>query len=50
MKLYYFDAYGRAESIRALLTHAKQPFEDVTFSHADWPQFKADHSEAFEFG
>jgi hypothetical protein len=29
MKLYYFDIYGRAESIRMLLSHAKVEYENV---------------------
>ena len=29
MKLYYFDIYGRAESIRMLAAHAKLPLENV---------------------
>ena len=45
-KLHYFNFYGRAESIRILLNHAKIPFEDVRFGFADWPVLKA----KFEFG
>ncbi len=33
MKLYYFDIYGRAESIRFLAAHAKVPIETVLVSN-----------------
>ena len=29
IKIYYFDFYGRAESIKMLLSHAKVDFETV---------------------
>jgi hypothetical protein len=32
MKLYYFDIYGRADSIRFLLSHAKVHYENVLIS------------------
>ena len=40
MKLHYFDIYGRADSIRALLHHAKVPFEDVTVAGPAWGELK----------
>ena len=32
MKVHYFGIYGKAEMLRMLLTHAKQPFEDVVYT------------------
>jgi len=48
MKVHYFDAYARGDQIRMLLTHAKQPFEDVRYSFENWPDVKA--TGIFEFG
>lgn len=31
-KVHYFGGYGAAESIRMLLAHAKQPYEDVEYN------------------
>ena len=49
MKVYYFPIYGRGESIRMMLTHAKQPFDDVKIQMGDWPKYKGD-TAMFEFG
>ena len=48
MKLYYFDIYGRAESIRMLLNHKKQPFDNVLIDGAKLQELKA--SGVLEFG
>ena len=48
MKLYYFDAYGRAEPIRLLLNHAGVEYEDVRYSFAEWGEIKP--TGKFEFG
>ena len=42
MKLHYFDLYGRAESIRMLLNHAKVEFEDVLLARESWPEKKVE--------
>ena len=39
LKLVYFQLYGKAESIRMLLTHAKVPFEDKRLSLSDRSEF-----------
>ena len=48
MKLYYFNLKGRAESIRATLSIAKVPFEDVRLSHEEFTKLK--EAGKFEFG
>jgi hypothetical protein len=40
MKLYYFNIYGRAESIRALLHHSKIQFEDIKVEGHSWLELK----------
>ncbi|KAH9509991.1 Glutathione S-transferase 7 [Bulinus truncatus] len=40
IKVLYFDARGRAEIIRLLLTAAGQSFEDVRFTKETWPAEK----------
>ena len=47
MKLYYFDVYGKAEQIRMLLDHAKQPFEEDRYSFEQWAVAK--NTGPFEF-
>ena len=42
MKLLYFEAFGRAHSIRVLLNHAGVEFEDVAVKREDWPELKKD--------
>ena len=46
-KVHYFDAYGRAESIRLLLAHVKVPFEDRRYSFEEWPARKAELKPEF---
>ena len=48
MKLYYFDIYGRAESIRFLLSHAKAPHENVLINGETLQELKK--SGKLEFG
>ena len=40
-KLYYFDIYGRADSIRFLLNHAKVDFEDIRLTNEAFGELKA---------
>ncbi|XP_005104565.2 glutathione S-transferase 1-like [Aplysia californica] len=39
-KLMYFDGMGRAEFIRLVFAAAEVPFEDVRFTHQEWPKYK----------
>ena len=39
LKLVYFQLYGKAESIRMLLTHAGVPFEDKRLPLSDKSEF-----------
>ena len=48
MKLYYFDIYGRAESIRFLLSHAKAHYENVYIDQDKMKEMK-EHG-LLEFG
>ncbi len=48
MKLYYFDIYGRAESIRFLLSHAKVEYENVYLNGESLKELKG--SGKLEFG
>ena len=48
MKVHYFDAYGRAEPIRMILSHAKVPYEDVRHSKEEVQKLKDEGK--LEFG
>ena len=48
MKLYYFDIYGRAESIRFLAAHAKLQLETVVVNGESMAALK--ESGKLEFG
>lgn len=39
-KLHYFNARGRAELIRLVLTAAEVEFEDIRFTREEWPEAK----------
>lgn len=41
IKLTYFNAKGRAEISRLILTAAEKPFEDVRIESSQWPSLKA---------
>ena len=39
-KFYYFTLHGRGDPARALLNHAKIPFENIEFGFDKWPEHK----------
>ncbi|KAF7637865.1 hypothetical protein Mgra_00002568 [Meloidogyne graminicola] len=39
-KLYYFDVRGLGEAIRLCFHYAGETFEDIRFTHAQWPNEK----------
>jgi glutathione S-transferase len=48
--LRYFDAQGRAQSLRHALADAEIPFEDIRVQTADWASHKNDPDFAGSFG
>ena len=48
MKVHYFAAYGRAEPIRILLSHAKVEFQDEDYTMGTLAEAKS--SGILEFG
>lgn len=51
IKLYYFDAYGRAEMIRIYLTYMQVAFEDIRMDWFAFPETKKlPQYKIFEFG
>ena len=40
IKLFYFNARGRAELARLILAQAGVEYEDVRFPREDWPKHK----------
>ena len=39
-KLYYFKLHAKADPVRAMLSHAKVPFEDIQLGFDEWPKHK----------
>ncbi|VDM69938.1 unnamed protein product [Strongylus vulgaris] len=41
-KLTYFDGRGAAEVIRQIFVLADEKFEDVRYTHEEWPKHKSE--------
>jgi prostaglandin-H2 D-isomerase / glutathione transferase len=39
-KLFYFNVKALAEPIRFILSYGKVDFEDIRYSHEEWPKYK----------
>lgn len=46
--VHYFDAFGRAEMFRLLLTHSRTQFTDHRLSFEEWGKLKAEHFAEFD--
>lgn len=39
-KLFYFNVKALAEPIRFILSYGKVDFEDIRYTHEEWPKYK----------
>ena len=49
IKLIYFDARGRAEMNRIMLTYGEVEFEDYIIKHEEWEEVKKSAENVYNF-